>query len=44
MGRVGGPRAREFRSHPGEEEGHEEAMAAIRKLPPLEALQGIGRS
>jgi hypothetical protein len=40
MDRVWPPR--EFRPHPGEEEGHEEAMATIRKLPSLEALRRIG--
>jgi hypothetical protein len=30
------------RSHPGGEERHEEVMAAIRKLPSLDALREIG--
>jgi hypothetical protein len=34
--------SRELRPIPGEEEGHEEIMAAIRKLSSLEALRGIG--
>jgi hypothetical protein len=34
--------ARRLRSHSGEEESHEEIMAAIRKLPSLEALREVG--
>ena len=34
--------ARGPRPHPGEEESHEEIMAAIRKLPSLEALREVG--
>ena len=36
--------ARGIRLHSGEEESHEETMAAIRKLPSLEGLRGVGLS
>ncbi len=36
--------ARGIGRHPGEEESHEEIMAAIRKLPSLEGLREVGLS